>query len=269
MPSGPRYHQLAAEDERPSTQVPLVADEALPTYDVSASNSTTNKTPAVFVLPSYEEVQQMKRQHNTERNDASATQAVTEAEQVLGTDAGFILSFFVAFLLNGLGFLCAFCMSQTYAGRFGATSGFGLAMVKIAAIMYHVYAVACGKNDADGTQDEDTVYFFGFYRPNPPPADDVVSDMMVADASSTSMAPVADAVADATETMSTSEATESGELTAFFYQGNDDFDPTPEQTRAQMWFTALLFFLGLLLFFHGILAYVRMKNAVRRGLAGL
>ena len=36
----------------------------------------------------------------------------------------------VSFVFNWLGFLAAYCMTKTVAGRYGAISGFGLSVVK-------------------------------------------------------------------------------------------------------------------------------------------
>ena len=97
--------QLPADEERASQEVPLVADgsdDALPSYADANSTTANGKQPSnatqpttVFVLPSYEEVQQMKRQHNTQHTTAPVTTSTdtAEAERVVGTDAGFILSF--------------------------------------------------------------------------------------------------------------------------------------------------------------------------------
>ncbi|EGD73782.1 hypothetical protein PTSG_05476 [Salpingoeca rosetta] len=245
MPQGPRYHQVPSSEADAShertQEVPLVADdEPLPSYEAAAgqtTNTSSSAPTAVFVLPSYEEVQEMKRQANEERSTSTApAQAVVEADHYLGTDASFILSFLVAFLLNGIGFLCAFLMSSTIAGRYGATSGFGLALVKVSVIFYHVYVASVG---GDTDDDNDSMFLFGIYRPP----------------STASPAPNATAISS------------DGSVTAVFYDDpayNDGHSP-----RAHMWISCLFFFFGVMLFFHGIIGYVRAKAAVRRARAAL
>jgi len=280
MPTQPRYHQLPADEERASQEVPLVADgsdDALPSYADANSTTANGKQPSnatqpttVFVLPSYEEVQQMKRQHNTQHTTAPVTTSTdtAEAERVVGTDAGFILSFLVAFLLNGIGFLCAFCMSSTFAGRYGATSGFGLAMVKLSVIFYHVYVVATGNDSDDDTwttnNNDDSIFFFGVYRPGTPaaPAVDTDADMLEATSASTTSA-----MAAINSTTAAGDVAVDGEVTAIFYE--DDTYDEPAYPRAQLWFIILSFLLGLLLFVQGIAGYVRVKSALRRQRAGL
>lgn len=55
----------------------------------------------------------------------------------IGTDVGFILCFLMAFIFNGLGFLVAYCSTNTLSSHYGAFSGFGLSLVKWAFIVKH------------------------------------------------------------------------------------------------------------------------------------
>ncbi|XP_041054573.1 NEDD4 family-interacting protein 1-like isoform X1 [Carcharodon carcharias] len=48
----------------------------------------------------------------------------------LGNDGIFLLTFFIAFIFNWIGFFLSFCSTNTIAGRYGAISGFGLSLIK-------------------------------------------------------------------------------------------------------------------------------------------
>uniref|UniRef100_A0A8C4S3X9 Nedd4 family interacting protein 1 n=1 Tax=Erpetoichthys calabaricus TaxID=27687 RepID=A0A8C4S3X9_ERPCA len=41
-----------------------------------------------------------------------------------------MLTFFMAFLFNWIGFFLSFCLTTSAAGRYGAISGFGLSLIK-------------------------------------------------------------------------------------------------------------------------------------------
>lgn len=53
----------------------------------------------------------------------------------LGDDFTFCGTFFLSFFLNWVGFLMAYCFSRTIAGKCGATSGFGLGLIKLAFLL--------------------------------------------------------------------------------------------------------------------------------------
>lgn len=245
----PRYLQVPngeVDDSEATHEVPLVhddhmvEDEQLPSYSEAADgkaqnapSSCTSSSTAVFVLPSYDDVQQMKRQHN-EAQSSVPTQVHTTSdsrlgEYLVGTDAAFILAFLVAFLLNGIGFLCAFCMSSTLAGRYGATSGFGLALVKISVVFYHVYMVASSHHE----DDDDYLFEFGVYSAAPP-----------------------------SHAHTNSTAQPDSQTQQTIYGASPYYTHHPG--NAQMWLSFLLLMLGIVLFFHGIIAYVRAKSIIRR-----
>lgn len=74
----PRGIAQVPSDDQPTQEVPLVCDEdernstttttteALPSYGEAATGKAPSQHPAVYMLPSYEEVQDMKRQHVSE-----------------------------------------------------------------------------------------------------------------------------------------------------------------------------------------------------------
>ncbi|XP_007900728.1 NEDD4 family-interacting protein 1 isoform X1 [Callorhinchus milii] len=53
-----------------------------------------------------------------------------EDQLSLGDDCMFLLTFFIAFVFNWIGFFLSFCSTNTIAGRYGAISGFGLSLLK-------------------------------------------------------------------------------------------------------------------------------------------
>nr|XP_004611287.1 unnamed protein product [Sorex araneus] len=54
-----------------------------------------------------------------------------DADQLrIGNDGIFMLTFFMAFLFNWIGFFLSFCLTASAAGRYGAISGFGLSLIK-------------------------------------------------------------------------------------------------------------------------------------------
>ncbi|KAM6907124.1 NEDD4 family-interacting protein 1-like [Xenentodon cancila] len=54
-----------------------------------------------------------------------------DADQLrIGNDGIFMLTFFMAFLFNWIGFFLSFCLTTSAAGRYGAISGFGLSLIK-------------------------------------------------------------------------------------------------------------------------------------------
>lgn len=65
----------------------------------------------------------------------------TLSQHVLGDDVSFVCTFLVSFFLNWIGYLLCFCMSTSIAGRSGALSGFGLAIVKVTFLLKHFHDV--------------------------------------------------------------------------------------------------------------------------------
>ncbi|GCB84546.1 hypothetical protein scyTo_0025245 [Scyliorhinus torazame] len=64
-------------------------------------------------------------------DDFSARDDFDDADQLrIGNDGIFMLTFFMAFLFNWIGFFLSFCLTTSAAGRYGAISGFGLSLIK-------------------------------------------------------------------------------------------------------------------------------------------
>ncbi|MBN3277204.1 GNPI1 isomerase, partial [Polyodon spathula] len=66
-----------------------------------------------------------------EEEDFVARDDFDDADQLrIGNDGIFMLTFFMAFLFNWIGFFLSFCLTTSAAGRYGAISGFGLSLIK-------------------------------------------------------------------------------------------------------------------------------------------
>uniref|UniRef100_A0A669CQ49 Nedd4 family interacting protein 1, like n=1 Tax=Oreochromis niloticus TaxID=8128 RepID=A0A669CQ49_ORENI len=165
--SSPRYQQLSNEED--SEESPQVAADAPPPYSsVTADNSAffDYKEDGVFpkppsynvatTLPSYDEAERTKAETNVplvpgrqpqhrdrletfddvirsslEDEDFVTRDDFEDADQLrIGNDGIFMLTFFMAFLFNWIGFFLSFCLTTSAAGRYGAISGFGLSLVK-------------------------------------------------------------------------------------------------------------------------------------------
>ncbi|XP_023647342.1 NEDD4 family-interacting protein 1-like [Paramormyrops kingsleyae] len=145
-PSG-RYRQLTDEEE-PGEGVPGTTDAPPPYSNVTAPNAayfefkedgSFPKPPSYQVatsLPSYDEAERTKAGGSvplvTARDDDfAARDDFDDADQLrIGNDAIFMLTFFMAFLFNWVGFFLSFCLTTSAAGRYGAVSGFGLSLIK-------------------------------------------------------------------------------------------------------------------------------------------
>ncbi|XP_063342302.1 NEDD4 family-interacting protein 1-like isoform X1 [Pelmatolapia mariae] len=166
--SSPRYQQLTNEED--SEESPQVAADAPPPYSsVTADNSAffDYKEDGIFpkppsynvatTLPSYDEAERTKAETNVplvpgrqqpqhrdrletfddvirsslEDEDFVTRDDFEDADQLrIGNDGIFMLTFFMAFLFNWIGFFLSFCLTTSAAGRYGAISGFGLSLVK-------------------------------------------------------------------------------------------------------------------------------------------
>uniref|UniRef100_A0A8C4S609 Nedd4 family interacting protein 1 n=1 Tax=Erpetoichthys calabaricus TaxID=27687 RepID=A0A8C4S609_ERPCA len=95
-----------------------------PSYNVATS------------LPSYDEAERTKAEATVPlvsgRDDEFvARDDFDDADQLrIGNDGIFMLTFFMAFLFNWIGFFLSFCLTTSAAGRYGAISGFGLSLIK-------------------------------------------------------------------------------------------------------------------------------------------
>uniref|UniRef100_A0A3Q3W040 Uncharacterized protein n=1 Tax=Mola mola TaxID=94237 RepID=A0A3Q3W040_MOLML len=97
---------------------PYSVATSLPTYDeAEKAKAAAMAASTVEVIPRDDEF--------PPRDDFS------DADQLrVGNDGIFMLSFFMAFLFNWIGFCLSFCLTNTIAGRYGAICGFGLSLIK-------------------------------------------------------------------------------------------------------------------------------------------
>ncbi|CAJ1063537.1 NEDD4 family-interacting protein 1-like isoform X1 [Xyrichtys novacula] len=163
-----RYQQLPNEED--PEERPQVAADAPPPYSSIAADNAAYfdykedgafpKPPSYNVattLPSYDEAERTKAettvplvtgrqqpQHRERletfddviRSSLEDEEFVTrddfeDADQLrIGNDGVFMLTFFMAFLFNWIGFFLSFCLTTSAAGRYGAISGFGLSLIK-------------------------------------------------------------------------------------------------------------------------------------------
>ncbi|XP_030294189.1 NEDD4 family-interacting protein 1-like isoform X2 [Sparus aurata] len=162
-----RYQQLPNEDDPEGN--PQVAADAPPPYSSIAADNAAYfdykedgafpKPPSYNVattLPSYDEAERTKAQTSVplvtgrqpqhrerletfddvirsslEDEDFVTRDDFEDADQLrIGNDGIFMLTFFMAFLFNWIGFFLSFCLTTSAAGRYGAISGFGLSLIK-------------------------------------------------------------------------------------------------------------------------------------------
>uniref|UniRef100_A0A8C8HUJ2 Nedd4 family interacting protein 1 n=1 Tax=Oncorhynchus tshawytscha TaxID=74940 RepID=A0A8C8HUJ2_ONCTS len=160
-----RYQQLPNEEE-PEEALQVAAD-APPPYSSTAEenaayfdykeNGGFPNPPSYNVattLPSYDEAERTKAEAHVplvagrhreqlgtfddvltccalEDEDFVARDDFEDADQLrIGNDGIFMLTFFMAFLFNWIGFFLSFCLTTSAAGRYGAISGFGLSLIK-------------------------------------------------------------------------------------------------------------------------------------------
>ncbi|KAM9729715.1 NEDD4 family-interacting protein 1-like isoform 2-T2 [Menidia menidia] len=162
-----RYQQLPNEED--AAESPEVAADAPPPYSSITVDSSAYfdykdegafpKPPSYNVattLPSYDEAERTKveasaplvtgrqPQHrerletfddvirsSLEDEDFVTRDDFEDADQLrIGNDGIFMLTFFMAFLFNWIGFFLSFCLTTSAAGRYGAISGFGLSLIK-------------------------------------------------------------------------------------------------------------------------------------------
>ncbi|NWV28215.1 NFIP1 protein, partial [Origma solitaria] len=139
--------QLQNEEE-PGEAVPVVNDAPPPYSSISAEStayfdykdeSGFPKPPSYNVattLPSYDEAERSKAEATIPlvpgRDDDFVTRDdFDDTDQLrIGNDGIFMLTFFMAFLFNWIGFFLSFCLTTSAAGRYGAISGFGLSLIK-------------------------------------------------------------------------------------------------------------------------------------------
>uniref|UniRef100_A0A8C6SFW2 Nedd4 family interacting protein 1, like n=1 Tax=Neogobius melanostomus TaxID=47308 RepID=A0A8C6SFW2_9GOBI len=142
-----RYQQLP-NDEDPEER-PQAAADSPPPYNSIAQDDAAffqykddgsfPKPPSYNVatsLPSYDEAERTKVETNVPLVNSRDEDYVTrddfeDTDQLrIGNDGIFMLTFFMAFLFNWIGFFLSFCLTTSAAGRYGAISGFGLSLIK-------------------------------------------------------------------------------------------------------------------------------------------
>ncbi|XP_053702962.1 NEDD4 family-interacting protein 1-like isoform X2 [Synchiropus splendidus] len=165
-----RYQQLPDEDDpEESPQVAAEAPPPYSSIAADAEVYSEYKDSGVFprppsynvatTLPSYDEAERTKAQttvplvtgrqqqqpqlrerletfddvirSSLEDEEFVARDDFEDADQLrIGNDGIFMLTFFMAFLFNWIGFFLSFCLTTSAAGRYGAISGFGLSLIK-------------------------------------------------------------------------------------------------------------------------------------------
>uniref|UniRef100_A0A6I8NFZ8 Nedd4 family interacting protein 1 n=2 Tax=Ornithorhynchus anatinus TaxID=9258 RepID=A0A6I8NFZ8_ORNAN len=135
-------------EEEPGEAEQAVNDAPPPYSSISAESaayfdykdeSGFPKPPSYNVattLPTYDEAERTKVEATIplvpgRDDDFVARDDFDDADQLrIGNDGIFMLTFFMAFLFNWIGFFLSFCLTTSAAGRYGAISGFGLSLIK-------------------------------------------------------------------------------------------------------------------------------------------
>lgn len=144
---GSGYQQLQNEEEPGEPE--QTAGDAPPPYSSITAESAAYfdykdesgfpKPPSYNVattLPSYDEAERTKTEATIplvpgRDEDFVGRDDFDDTDQLrIGNDGIFMLTFFMAFLFNWIGFFLSFCLTTSAAGRYGAISGFGLSLIK-------------------------------------------------------------------------------------------------------------------------------------------
>ncbi|XP_021572965.1 NEDD4 family-interacting protein 1 [Carlito syrichta] len=144
----PGWGEHLQNDEETGVPEQAVGDAPPPYSSISAENtayfdykdeSGFPKPPSYNVattLPSYDEAERTKAEATIplvpgRDEDFVGRDDFDDADQLrIGNDGIFMLTFFMAFLFNWIGFFLSFCLTTSAAGRYGAISGFGLSLIK-------------------------------------------------------------------------------------------------------------------------------------------
>uniref|UniRef100_A0A673Y1K8 Nedd4 family interacting protein 1 n=1 Tax=Salmo trutta TaxID=8032 RepID=A0A673Y1K8_SALTR len=141
---------LVNEEEPAAAQPPqeepaAVLDAPPPYSSISAANAAffdykedAGRFPnppsynVATTLPSYDEAERTKAETGIPLVPGRVVEDdFDDADQLrIGNDGIFMLTFFMAFLFNWIGFFLSFCLTTSAAGRYGAISGFGLSLIK-------------------------------------------------------------------------------------------------------------------------------------------
>eukprot|EP00121_Abeoforma_whisleri_P010548 Awhi_evm1s9730 len=117
---------------------PAVTETAESSVDASPELPAYDSDAAPTKLPTYDE-------YESNLNDTRSTEVIEflvsndgvipGVGMPLGDDFTFCGTFFISFFLNWFGFLIAYFFSRTLAGKCGATSGFGLGLIKLSFVV--------------------------------------------------------------------------------------------------------------------------------------
>ncbi|KAM8834596.1 NEDD4 family-interacting protein 1-like isoform 1-T1 [Synchiropus picturatus] len=111
----------------------------LPSYDEAERTKAQTTVPLVTGRQQQQQPQLRERletfddviRSSLEDEEFVARDDFEDADQLrIGNDGIFMLTFFMAFLFNWIGFFLSFCLTTSAAGRYGAISGFGLSLIK-------------------------------------------------------------------------------------------------------------------------------------------
>ncbi|XP_066198694.1 NEDD4 family-interacting protein 1 isoform X1 [Saccopteryx leptura] len=149
--ANPNYSEVwwgLQNEEEPGEPVQVVGDAPPPYSSISPESavyfeykdeSGFPKPPSYNVattLPTYDEAERTKAEATIplvpgRDEDFVGRDDFDDADQLrIGNDGIFMLTFFMAFLFNWIGFFLSFCLTTSAAGRYGAISGFGLSLIK-------------------------------------------------------------------------------------------------------------------------------------------
>eukprot|EP00128_Syssomonas_multiformis_P006382 Colp12_sorted_trinity150504_noHs@34493 len=154
MAAAVRYERLRTEPEEEVQEIVLEPVSVTITSVPVTPRQETDAPPAYdsvnkHDLPSYEEIAAMKEAEAAMESDSTVNvqpstlyvevqEPMTEDGLTLGRDSSFFGAFFVSFFFNWIGYIVAYWFSTSVAGKCGATSGFGMDLVKWGFLMkYH------------------------------------------------------------------------------------------------------------------------------------
>ncbi|XP_071485730.1 NEDD4 family-interacting protein 1-like [Diadema antillarum] len=140
MENPPSYDEICRteRENRPQHVTLTLVLPATPEEDPSDNQSEEGKEDESqsLIPPPYETPSEPPPKYTEEIEDSKLSDDGLMSDQMarsnsrLGSDMIFTLSFIMAFIFNWIGFVFAYCLSMSMAGRYGALSGFGASMVK-------------------------------------------------------------------------------------------------------------------------------------------
>ncbi|XP_041484138.1 NEDD4 family-interacting protein 1-like [Lytechinus variegatus] len=138
MENPPSYDEICRTERDSRAQqvtltlvLPSESEEQNQDNDQSKGNENTVIEPPPYEVPSEPPPKYTENESESKVNDQGLlTDRAADSNSKLGADMIFTLSFIIAFIFNWIGFIFAYCLSMSMAGRFGALSGFGASMVK-------------------------------------------------------------------------------------------------------------------------------------------